>query len=212
METKHNETTTAHEWDEMRAQWAALNRKLSNEPLVDDRHIRESMGKHQAWGKRTSKWGIVALPLYLLLAFYIAFILGADKPLSLQLIGCTLGLMALNLVIEFILYIKAKQLFTKDLISVSRGLILLKKIKRQVFLWGLPPSVMLFLWATYDAVGVSSLRVIPTWIFFAAAFGLSIFLSRLIYKEHEWMDDKVLRQIKELTEGENSQHASTDNL
>ena len=202
METKHNETATAHEWDEMRAQWAVLNRKLSNEPLVDDRHIRESMGKHQAWGKRTSKWGIVALPLYLLLAIYIAFVSGADKPLSLQLIGCTLGLMALNLVVEFVLYIKAKQLFTKDLISVSRGLILLKKIRRQVFLWGLPPSVMLFLWATYDAVGVSSLRVIPGWIFFAAAFGLCIFLSRLIYKEHEWMDDKVLRQIKELTEGD----------
>ena len=55
METKHNETATAHEWDEMRAQWAVLNRKLSHEPLVDDRHIRESMGKHQAWGKRISK-------------------------------------------------------------------------------------------------------------------------------------------------------------
>ena len=40
METKHNETATAHEWDEMRAQWAVLNRKLSHEPLVDDRHIR----------------------------------------------------------------------------------------------------------------------------------------------------------------------------
>ena len=49
METKHNETATAHEWDEMRAQWAVLNRKLSNEPLVDDRHIRESMGKRTEW-------------------------------------------------------------------------------------------------------------------------------------------------------------------
>jgi len=55
METKHNETATAHEWDEMRAQWAVLNRKLSNEPLVDDRHIRESMGKNLAWSKRISK-------------------------------------------------------------------------------------------------------------------------------------------------------------
>ena len=209
METKHNETATAHEWDEMRAQWAVLNRKLSNEPLVDDRHIRESMGKNLAWSKRMSKTQMASIPILTLFYLYLHF----TGKISLALATYITVLFAFALLFEAVFYFtKLRTLYDGDLLTVARHIVQVKKIRRQAFFWQTPPTLVFFFWFVYEVIGVKGELIIPTWFFFVLCLIGSFLIGRDLYQRQNWMDDDILRQIKELTEGETSQHASTDNL
>ena len=199
METKHNETATAHEWDEMRAQWAALNRKLSNEPLVDDRHIRESMRKNLAWNKRMSKAQMASIPILILFYLFLYF----TGKISLALaIYITVVFISALLFEAAVYYTKLRQLYDGDLLTVARRIVQIKKIRRQSFFWQIPPTLVFFFWFVYEVIGVKGELVIPTWFFFVLCFIGTFIICRDLYQRQNRMDDDILRQIKELTEGD----------
>ena len=209
METKHNETATAHEWDEMRAQWAVLNRKLSHEPLVDDRHIRESMGKNLAWSKRISKTRMASIPILTLFYLFLYFTGKISQALAIYITVVFISALLFEAAVYFT---KLRKLYDGDLLTVAHRIVQIKKIRRQAFFWQIPPTLVFFFWFVYEVIGVKGELIIPTWFFFVLCLIGSFLIGRDLYQRQNWMDDDILRQIKELTEGETSQHASTDNL
>ena len=209
METKHNETATAHEWDEMRAQWAALNRKLSNEPLDDDRHIRESMGKRTDWIGDKVHLDRAFAPLIsaALIGFYYVNII------SLGLLIFTLVVATLSSIIDHRIYIaKYRTLFDKDLITVSHELLRIKKMQQAEFFWNLIILLIFIVWFGYDTSSHQATRSFNDWMPWIFGGAVSVFYAWRRHKKVQRTNDDLLRQIKELTEGETSQHASTDNL
>ena len=209
METKHNETTTAHEWDEMRAQWAVLNRKLSNEPLVDDRHIRESMGKRTEWigDKVRLERAFAPLISAVLIGCYYMNII------SLGLLIFTLVVAILSSIIDHRIYIaKYRTLFDKDLITVSHELLRIKKMQQAEFFWNLIILLIFIVWFGYDTSSHQATRSFNDWMPWIFGGAVSVFYAWRRHKKVQRTNDDLLRQIKELTEGETSQHASTDNL
>lgn len=200
METKRNETTAAaHEWDEMRAQWAVLNRKLSREPLVDERHIRESMKKNLAWSKRMSKAQMALLPVMTLFYFSLYF----TGKISLALTTYITVLFTSALLFEVVFYFtKLRTLYDGDLLTVARRLVQLKKIRRMRFFWEIPPALVFFFWFVYEMIGVKGELIIPTWFFFVLCLIGSLIIARDLYLRQNMMDDDILRQIDELTGGD----------
>ena len=183
----------------MRAQWAALNRKLSNEPLVDDRYIRESMGKNLAWSKRISKTRMASIPILTLFYLYLHF----TGKISLALATYITVLFAFALLFEAVFYFtKLRTLYDGDLLTVARRIVQIKKIRRQAFFWQIPPTLVFFFWFVYEVIGVKGELIIPTWFFFVLCLIGSFLFGRDLYQRQNWMDDDILRQIKELTEGD----------
>ena len=112
-------------------------------------------------------------------------------------------LFAFALLFEAVFYFtKLRTLYDGDLLTVARRIVQVKKIRRQAFFWQTPPTLVFFFWFVYEVIGVKGELIIPTWFFFVLCLIGSFLIGRDLYQRQNWMDDDILRQIKELTEGD----------
>lgn len=143
-----------NELDEMRAQWAILNKKLEKEMIVNERLIRKAM-KDKAWSLR--KKAIVESTITILMIPYFLFVMPEVLTLSMPfcLFVCFFMVLALGYNYYIHSHFRPDEFINGNLIKARKNTLLSKKLYANWLKFVGIPFIIVFLgWFAYEMAKV----------------------------------------------------------
>jgi len=201
------------ELEQMRAQMAAISRKLADQQIVNDRLMRESMKDKLAWIKRYIKLEMIVVPFAMLL--WIGISLYAHIPLWFTLIlfiGCCIDIYfdwKVN-----VTPIESNDFDRQNLVETADKLRQMKKVRAKQTIIG-----VVSVWLVFVAMGVYvylkhfrntdfahlstyNLIIIGGIAGLVVGCGVGAYLTRKIFRKMQQSNDDIIRQIEEITSEE----------
>lgn len=189
-----------NELEEMRAQWAILNKKLEKEMIVNERLIRKAM-KDKAWSLR--KKAIVESMITAIMIPYFLFVMPELLGLSIGicLFACFFMVLALGYNYYIHSHFQPDEFIYGDLIKARKNTLKSKKLYANWLKFVGIPFIIVFLgWFAYEiAEVIHGNELHSVWI----GMGLGLLLGASIgiyqYTKVQRTLDDILEQIEDLS-------------
>ena len=189
-----------NELNEMREQLATLKKQLNTQEIINDRLIKEAMGRKLSALNNSAIWICIVCLVMIPLGYFNFQRMGYSEAFCIA--TSALFLICLIAMIFSHYRIHKRDVFSGNLVTVYKEVARMKKIYKSWYYWSIPMLIVWFGWMEYELYlnqaneDITALLMISASGIFGGIIGGIIGLR--IHKRTLRTADDLLRQIEEL--------------
>ena len=189
-----------NELNEMREQLATLKKRLESQEIVNDRLIKEAMGRKLSVLNNSAIWISVVCLVMIPLGYFNFRHLGMSEAFCVA--TSVLFIICLTATVISHYRIHKRDIFSGNLVTVYREVARMRKIYKSWHYWSIPMLIVWFGWLEYEVyINLANEDLYALWgISAGGVFGGIIggIVGLRIHKRTIRTADDLLRQIEEL--------------